>query len=90
MEGIALRKVSLPTDSVRGGLLTQASVLKVTANCTTTSPVARGAGVMERLLGKPPPPPPPAYPPSNPTHVAASAFATSWPRIANSTPATPR
>ena len=48
--------------SVRGGLLTEASVLKVTANGTTTSPVKRGAWIMTRLLGKPPPPPPPGVP----------------------------
>jgi len=58
-EGVALRRVALPADSVRGGLLTQASVLKVTANGTTTSPVIRGAWVMERILGRPLPPPPP-------------------------------
>ncbi len=62
VEGVALRKVALPADSLRGGLLTQASVLKVTANGTTTSPVLRGAWIMERLLGLPPPPPPPSVP----------------------------
>jgi hypothetical protein len=60
--GSALRRVTLPPDSVRGGLLTQASVLKVTANGTTTSPVLRGVWVMERILGKPLPPPPPGVP----------------------------
>jgi hypothetical protein len=59
VDGVALRQVTLPPDSVRGGLLTQASVLKVTANGTTTSPVLRGAWIMERILGDPPPPPPP-------------------------------
>ena len=58
----ALRKVALPPDSLRGGLMTQASVLKVTANGTTTSPVLRGRWIMERILGKPPPPPPPGVP----------------------------
>jgi mono/diheme cytochrome c family protein len=62
VEGVALRPVSLPKESVRGGLLTQASVLKVTANGTTTSPVKRGAWIMARLLGKPPPPPPASVP----------------------------
>lgn len=51
--------VTLPKDSPRGGLLTQASVLKVTANGTVTSPVMRGAWVMKRLMGETPPPPPP-------------------------------
>ncbi|MFZ9837408.1 MAG: DUF1588 domain-containing protein [Opitutaceae bacterium] len=60
--GVALRRVALPPGSMRGGFLTQAAVLKVTANGTTTSPVLRGAWVMERLLGRPPPPPPPGVP----------------------------
>ncbi len=60
--GVELRPVPLPSGSVRGGLMTQASVLKVTANGTTTSPVKRGAWIMARLLGKPPPPPPTGVP----------------------------
>src|SRR3954469_7469986 len=42
--------------------MTQAAVLKVTANGTTTSPVLRGAWIMERILGQKPPPPPPSVP----------------------------
>jgi hypothetical protein len=38
--------------------MTMASVLKVTANGTYTSPILRGAFVLERILGTPPPPPP--------------------------------
>jgi hypothetical protein len=49
--GVAMRKVALPKDSVRGGIMTQASVLKVTANGTTTSPVLRGVWIIERILG---------------------------------------
>jgi len=60
--GVALKKVALPPGSVRGGLLTQASVLKVTANGTNTSPVVRGAWITERILGQPVPPPPAAVP----------------------------
>jgi hypothetical protein len=56
--GEQFRRVSLPADSPRGGVLTQASVLKVTANGTVTSPVIRGAWVMKHLLGQPPAPPP--------------------------------
>jgi hypothetical protein len=59
IKGTALRRVSLPADSVRGGLLTQASVLKVTANGANTSPVIRGVWILERVLGSPAPPPPP-------------------------------
>jgi hypothetical protein len=57
-EGVELRRVPLPENSPRGGLLTQASVLRVTANGTTTSPVLRGAWIMERILGVHIPPPP--------------------------------
>jgi hypothetical protein len=57
-DGFALRKVALPPGSHRGGVLTMASVLKVTANGTTTSPVTRGVWVLDRLLGTPPPKPP--------------------------------
>ncbi len=66
VEGVAIRRVELPEGCVRGGLMTQASVLKVTANGTTTSPVVRGAWIMERVLGKPPPPPPPSVPAIDP------------------------
>ncbi len=62
VQGSAIRRVTLPKDSVRGGLLTQASVLKVTANGTTTSPVLRGVWINERILGNPVPPPPPSVP----------------------------
>lgn len=59
VEGLELRPVSLPGDSVRGGVLTQGAVLKVTANGTNTSPVIRGVWVLENILGKHLPPPPP-------------------------------
>jgi mono/diheme cytochrome c family protein len=59
VQGAALRRVDLPADSVRGGLLTQASILKVTANGANTSPVLRGAWLLERIVGTPAPPPPP-------------------------------
>lgn len=62
VEGSAPRRVPLPEGSPYGGLLTQAALLKVTANGTTTSPVLRGAWVMERLIGEPPPPPPASVP----------------------------
>ena len=56
--GSQIRRVTLPVGSPRGGFLTQAAILKITANGTTTSPVPRGAFVMDRLLGSPPEPPP--------------------------------
>ena len=60
VEGLAIRRVELPRDSLRGGVLTQASVLKVSADGTRTSPVLRGAWIMTYLYGTPSPPPPPA------------------------------
>ncbi len=58
VKGLKIRRVELPADSVRGGVLTHASVLKVSADGTRTSPVLRGAWVLEHLYGNPPPPPP--------------------------------
>ena len=57
VEGLALRKTPLPPGSHRGGVLTMAAVLKVTANGTNTSPVIRGSWVLDRILGTPPPKP---------------------------------
>ena len=57
IKGQQMRKVMLPADSPRGGLLTQASVHKITANGTTTSPIPRGNFVLANVLGTPPPPP---------------------------------
>jgi hypothetical protein len=54
-------RVNLP-EKLRGGLLTQASILTVTSNPTRTSPVKRGRWVLEQILGAPPPPPPPDVP----------------------------
>lgn len=59
IEGQNMRKVQLPEDSPRGGILTQASILKTTANGTVTSPVTRGNFVLTSILGTPPSPPPP-------------------------------
>ena len=59
IEGQQMRKVMLPEGSVRGGLLGQGSIHKITANGTTTSPIPRGNFVLANLLGRPAPPPPP-------------------------------
>lgn len=59
VRGSAIREVKLPEDSPRGGLITQSSIMKVTANGLTTSPVLRGVWVLDRILGNHPPPPPP-------------------------------
>ncbi len=59
VKGSKMRRVTLPPGSPRGGFMTQASVLKITANGTTTSPVLRGKWILERILGIDIPPPPP-------------------------------
>jgi mono/diheme cytochrome c family protein len=66
VDGWTFRKTTLPPGSHRGGVLTMAGVLKVTANGTTTSPVLRGAWVLDRILGTPPPPPPDNVPAIDP------------------------
>lgn len=60
--GDHFRKVSLPADSQRAGLLGQGSILTVTSYANRTSPVQRGKWVLENILGIPPPPPPPNVP----------------------------
>ena len=68
------QKVSLSEDSPRGGVLTQASVLKVTANGTNTSPVLRGVWVLDNILGKPAPPPPANVPAVEPDIRGATSI----------------
>lgn len=55
-------KVDLPADSPRGGLMTQAAFLTTGSNGERSSPVIRGALVMEKLLHDEPAPPPPNVP----------------------------
>jgi hypothetical protein len=57
--GQHMQKVTLPEDSPRGGLLTQASILRITADGNATSPVIRGNFIVSNILGEPPSPPPP-------------------------------
>ncbi len=62
VKGKEMRKVPLPKDSPRGGVLSHASILLVTSNPTRTSPVKRGQFILDNLLGTPAPPPPPNVP----------------------------
>jgi hypothetical protein len=55
--GDGFRRVSL-AGTLRGGVLTQASVLASTSNPNRTSPVKRGKWILENVLGAPPSPPP--------------------------------
>jgi hypothetical protein len=62
VRGIAFRRVTLPPDSPRLGLLGKGAIWAVTAFPNRTSPVVRGKWVLENLLGAPPPAPPPVVP----------------------------
>lgn len=59
VSGGELRLFKLPAATHRGGVITQASILKITADGTKTSPILRGKWVLEQILGQPPAPPPP-------------------------------
>jgi len=75
VQGNEFRRVSLnKAQTVRGGLLTQASILNVTSNGTTTSPVVRGVFLLDQILGTPAPPPPPDVPPIEPDIRGASTI----------------
>ena len=58
IRGDQFRRVTL-TDENRFGLLGKGAILMVTAYPNRTSPVLRGAYILENLLGTPPYPPPP-------------------------------
>ena len=68
------QRVSLPADSHRGGLLTQAAILSLTSDGVRHRPVHRGVWVMESIFGKSPPPPPANVNPipTNPTGPKAT------------------
>jgi hypothetical protein len=55
--------VELPEGSNRGGILGMPAVLAVSSHPYRTSPVLRGAWILDSILGTPPPPPPPNVPP---------------------------
>ena len=62
VSGTEFRRVALPADGVRGGVITQASVLTVSSYATRTSPVLRGRWILDNILAAPPPDPPPNVP----------------------------
>jgi hypothetical protein len=65
IQGSHFRRVTLPPESPRGGLLGQGSILTITSYSNRTSAVLRGKWVLENLLSSPPPPPPPNVPALN-------------------------
>ena len=64
--------VELPENSNRGGLLGMGAVLSASSFPYRTSPVLRGAWLLDSILGTPPPPPPPNVPPLDEAHNGAS------------------
>ena len=56
------KKVALPRDSKRGGVITQSAFLTMGSNGVRTSPVIRGTLILEKFLNNPPPSPPPNVP----------------------------
>jgi hypothetical protein len=62
VQGTHFRKVTLPADSPRRGLLGHGSILTLTSHAIRTSPVLRGKWVLNNVLGTPPPEPPPNVP----------------------------
>jgi len=59
IHGSYFRRIPLPADSPRRGLLGQGSMLTVTSVATRTSPVSRGKWILENILGLPALVPPP-------------------------------
>jgi len=70
IKGEHFRRITLPADSKRRGLLGQGSILTVTSYPDRTSPVVRGKWILENLLGTPPPPPIPNVPPLRSTDTS--------------------
>ena len=58
VQGSHFRRVELPEDSPRRGLLGHGSVLTLTSHAIRTSPVNRGKWILDNILGTPPPDPP--------------------------------
>ena len=63
IRGSHFRRVTLPADSPRGGILGQASLLAITSQANRTSPVVRGKWILDTILASPPPDPPANVPP---------------------------
>jgi mono/diheme cytochrome c family protein len=62
IQGSHFRRVTLPADSPRRGILGHGSILTMTSHAIRTSPVFRGKWVLLNVLGTPPPEPPPNVP----------------------------
>ena len=69
-----MKRVTLPADSMRGGILTHASVLMATANGVDTQPVLRGAWMLDNIFGTPTQPPPANVPAIEPDTTGAKSI----------------
>jgi hypothetical protein len=56
--GPGFRRVTLPPDSPRGGIIGMGAMLMPNSHTTGTSPIYRGKWILTNLLNSPPPPPP--------------------------------
>ena len=60
--GTEMSRASLPANSRRGGLITQASMLVGNSTGEDSHPIDRAVWILERILDDPPSPPPAAHP----------------------------
>lgn len=74
VSGTEFRRVPLKPEYRRGGIITHGSILKVTANGTTSSPVIRGVWMLERILGERMAPPPDDVPAVEPDIRGATSI----------------
>ena len=66
--GRSFRRVELPAEAHRGGLLSQASILLSNSTGADSHVVRRAVWIRDRLLNDPPSPPPPDTPPLDPAN----------------------
>ncbi len=85
VKGDHFRRVTLENEA-RYGLLGKGAILMLTAYPNRTSPVLRGAWILERLVGSPPSPPPPNVPTLRRTDPASQRkpYASAWSNTARS------
>ena len=69
-----MTRVALEPGGIRGGIITQASVLMATANGVDTQPVLRGAWMLENIFGTPTPEPPADVPAIEPDTSGAKSI----------------
>ena len=81
VQGTEFRRITYP-DNRRRGLLGHGSILTLTSHAIRTSPVIRGAWVLENVLGTPPPDPPANVPPFEEVNLASKTVLSMKERMA--------